>query len=271
MEYLNKIIAAKDWLENNYDMDNIEIAIVLGSGLGAFAEQLDNPIEIDFTDIPDFKTSEVEGHKNRLVIGYSSGKKIIIMQGRLHYYEGNSMKAVTFPIRVLSMLNIKKIIITNAAGGLTGEAGQLMIIEDHLDLFCENPLIGENLDVFGERFPDMSKVYNPEWINIALEKGRSLGINLTKGTYCYLTGPSYETPFDIRVLKVLGVNAVGMSTVPEALVAKHSKMTILGISCITNLASGISTKPLSHSEVVETTSRVSEDFIKLLRGIIEEL
>ncbi|MDD2370760.1 MAG: purine-nucleoside phosphorylase [Firmicutes bacterium] len=271
MEYLNRIISTKDWLNNNYDMNNIELALVLGSGLGSFVEHLDNAIEIDFSDIPNFKTSKVEGHKNKLVIGYISGKKIIIMQGRIHYYEGNTMQEVTLPIRVLSLFNIKNLIITNAAGGLTGEAGQLMLIEDHLDLFCENPLIGDNLEVFGDRFPDMSNVYSKELIEIAFKTGRKLGINLTKGIYCYLTGPSYETPFDIKVLKKLGVNAVGMSTVPEVIVAKHSKMKVLGISCITNLAAGISNKPLSHAEVVETTTKVSDDFIKILRGIIEEI
>lgn len=181
------------------------------------------------------------------------------------------MKEVTFPIRVLSSLGINKLILTNAAGGLTGKAGQLMLIEDHLDLFCSNPLMGENLENFGDRFPDMTEVYNREFIDIAVNVGDKAGIPLTKGTYCYLTGPSYETPFDIKVLKALGVNAVGMSTVPEAIVGKHSKMKILGISCITNLAAGISDKPLSHEEVVETTTKVSDDFISLLKGIIKEI
>lgn len=271
MTYLERIKETRDWLDSNYDMSNIKVALVLGSGLGAFADHLEKKIEINFNDIPNFKTSSVVGHKNKLIIGYIENKKILVMQGRIHYYEGNSMQEVTFPIRVISMLNINEIIITNAAGGLTGNPGQLMLITDHLDLFCQNPLIGENLDVYGERFPDMTSVYNENMINIALETGSKSGIKLSKGVYCYLSGPSYETPFDIRVLKKLGVNAVGMSTVPEAIVAKHSGMKILGISCITNLAAGISNRPLSHLEVVETTDKVSGDFIKLLKGIIKEL
>lgn len=271
MDYLDKLIETRDWLRNKYNLDNIDIALVLGSGLGAFAELIENRVEINFGDIPNFKTSQVIGHNNKLIIGNVSGKKIIVMQGRVHYYEGNSMNDVTLPVRVLSMLNIDKLILTNAAGGLTGSAGQLMLIEDHLDLFCPNPLIGENLEDFGDRFPDMSEIYNRDLISKAFLVGGKLGLKLTKGNYCYLTGPSYETPFDIRVLKGLGVNAVGMSTVPEAIVAKHSKMKIMGISCITNLAAGISDKPLSHAEVVETTTRVSEDFISLLKGIVEEI
>ncbi len=271
MDYLNKIIETKKWLQSKYNFEGIDLALVLGSGLGAFADLIENKVEINFKDIPNFKVGKVVGHNNKMIIGDVAGKKIVVMQGRVHYYEGNSMKEVTFPIRVLSSLGINKLMLTNAAGGLTGEAGQLMLIEDHLDLFCPNPLMGENINEFGDRFPDMTEVYNREFIEKAIEIGNKLQVELTKGTYCYLTGPSYETPFDIKVLKGLGVNAVGMSTVPEALVAKHSKMRILGISCITNLAAGISGKPLSHSEVVETTSRVSEDFIKLLKGIIKEI
>ncbi len=270
MKYLDKITVAKNWLENNYDMSGIDMALVLGSGLGSIAERLEKPIEINFNDIPNFKTGKVKGHNNKLIIGYIQGRKVLILQGRIHFYEGNSMLDVTLPIRVLNMLKIKKLILTNAAGGLTGDVGQLMIIEDHLDLFCQNPLIGENLEEFGERFPDMSEVYSKKAIKLALKIGMGLGVKITKGTYCYLTGPSYETPFDIKVLKTLGVNAVGMSTVPEAIVAKHSGMEILGISCITNLAAGISEKPLNHLEVVETTSKVSNEFIKLLEGVIKE-
>ncbi len=271
MEYYNKILETKDWLLSKYDFIGIDLALVLGSGLGAFADVIENKVEINFDEIPNFKVGKVIGHNNKMILGEVSGKKIVVMQGRVHYYEGNSMKEVTFPIRVLRSLGVEKLILTNAAGGLTGEAGQLMLIEDHLDLFCPNPLIGENLEDFGDRFPDMTAVYNREFINKAIEVGSQAGIVLTKGTYCYLTGPSYETPFDIRVLKGLGVNAVGMSTVPEAIVAKHSKMKTLGISCITNLAAGISDKPLSHTEVVETTTKVSKDFIRLLEGIIKEI
>lgn len=271
MDYLNKIIETRDWLASKYNFGEINLALVLGSGLGSFGELIENKVEINFNEIPNFKVGKVVGHNNKMIIGEVAGKRIVVMQGRVHYYEGNTMKEVTFPIRVLSFLGIKKLILTNAAGGLTGKAGQLMLIEDHLDLFCPNPLMGENLEEFGERFPDMTEIYNREFISKAVKAGDQTGVELTKGTYCYLTGPSYETPFDIKVLKGLGVNAVGMSTVPEAIVAKQSKMKILGISCITNLAAGISDRPLSHAEVVETTSRVSDDFIRLLKGIIKEI
>lgn len=271
MDYFNKIIETRDWLSSKYNFDKIDLALVLGSGLGKFVEFIENKVEINFDEIPNFKVGKVVGHNNKMIMGEVAGKNIVVMQGRVHYYEGNTMKEVTFPIRVLRSLGIEKLILTNAAGGLTGKAGQLMLIEDHLDIFCPNPLNGENLDEFGDRFPDMTEVYNREFIVKAIEAGAQAGVELTKGTYCYLTGPSYETPFDIKVLKGLGVNAVGMSTVPEAIVAKHSKMKILGISCITNLAAGISDKPLSHTEVVETTTKVSADFVRLLKGIIKEI
>lgn len=271
MEYYENILETRDWLLNKYNLKDIDLALILGSGLGVFADSIDSKVEIDFNEIPNFKVGKVIGHNNKMIIGEIDGKRILVLQGRVHYYEGNTMREVTFPIRILSSLGIYKLIITNAAGGLTGEAGQLMLIEDHLDLFCPNPLIGENLEEFGPRFPDMTVVYNKDFIDKAIKVGLEAGISLTKGTYCYLTGPSYETPFDIKVLKNLGVKAVGMSTVPETLVARHCGMDILGISCITNLAAGINDRPLSHKEVVETTSRVSEDFIRLIKGIIKEI
>lgn len=271
MGYYDNILETRNWLLDKYNLKDMDLALILGSGLGAFADSIDNKVEIDFKDIPNFKVGKVIGHNNKMIIGEIEGKKILVLQGRVHHYEGNTMREVTFPIRILSSLDIDKLIITNAAGGLTGEAGQLMLIEDHLDLFCPNPLIGENFEEFGPRFPDMTEVYNKNYIDIAVKVGEEIGISLTRGTYCYLTGPSYETPFDIKVLKNLGVNAVGMSTVPEAIVAKHCGIKVLGISCITNLAAGISGKPLSHKEVVETTARVSNDFLRLLKGIIKEI
>lgn len=271
MEYYDNILETRDWLLNKYNLKGIKLALILGSGLGAFADSIQNKTVINFEDIPNFKVGKVIGHNNKMIIGEIDGKRIIVLQGRIHHYEGNNMKEVTFPIRILSSIGVEKLVLTNAAGGITGEAGQLMLIEDHLDLFCPNPLIGENLEDFGDRFPDMTEVYNREFIDMADKVGEKAGISLTRGTYCYLTGPSYETPFDIKVLKKLGVNAVGMSTVPEAIVARHCGIKILGISCITNLAAGISGKPLSHEEVVETTTRVSNDFIGLLKGIIKEI
>lgn len=271
MEYYDKILETKDWLLSKYNLKDIDLALILGSGLGAFADSIENKIVINFEDIPNFKVGKVIGHNNKIIVGKVDGKNIIVLQGRIHHYEGNTMKEVTFPIRVLSSIGVRNIILTNAAGGLTGESGQLMLIEDHLDLFCPNPLIGENIEEFGTRFPDMTEIYNRDLINKAIMTGNLEGILLTKGTYCYLTGPSYETPFDIKVLKALGVNAVGMSTVPEAIVARHCGINVLGISCITNLAAGISEKPLSHDEVVETTNKVSDNFLRLLKGIIKEI
>ena len=270
MTAMENILKAEDWLRRHLDFEGVELALVLGSGLSAFAEHLENPVSVSFGDIPGFKTSSVEGHGNKLIVGSVGGRRIVVMQGRIHHYEGNTMAEVTLPIRVFSRLGINRLILTNAAGGLVGKPGQLMLIEDHLDLFCPNPLMGQNLEEFGTRFPDMSEVYSRDFRKAAKAVAEAKGIQVTEGTYCYLTGPSYETPFDIRVLKNLGVSAVGMSTVPEAIVACHCGIKVLGISCITNLAAGISSNPLSHQEVMETTSRVAGDFVSLLEGLVKE-
>ena len=271
MNEMENILKAEAWLRDHLDLNGIELALVLGSGLSAFAERLEDPVSVSFGDIPGFKTSSVEGHGNKLTVGTAGGRRIMVMQGRIHHYEGNTMAEVTLPIRVFSRLGVTKLILTNAAGGLVGEPGQLMLIEDHLDLFCPNPLIGGNLEAFGTRFPDMSEVYSRAFRTIAEKVAQDRKIPVTHGTYCYLTGPSYETPFDIRVLKNLGVSAVGMSTVPEAIVAAHCGLKVLGISCITNLAAGISSRPLSHQEVMETTARVAGDFVSLLEGLVKEI
>lgn len=268
MKDQEQIAEATKCIQKNLDFQEVELGLVLGSGLKDFAKSLVNPKSLGFDEIPHFIAPKVQGHGNRLLVGMVEGKKVALLEGRVHYYEGHSMKEVTFPIRVLANLGIKTLILTNAAGGIEGEAGQLMVITDHLDLFCPNPLIGPNFEEFGERFPDLSRVYDIKLRDLALETGKQLGVKISQGVYAYLTGPSYETPIDIQVLARLGVSAVGMSTVPEAIVGVHSGMNILGISCITNLAAGISDKPLSHQEVVETTGRVAEDFSRLLRGII---
>lgn len=271
MKYYQKIQEAADFLKKELKIDYINMAIVLGSGLGFFADYLDNKKDIPFGAIPNFGVSKVVGHGNRLVFGKLEGKNILIMEGRIHFYEGFSMTEVTFPIRVMKELGVEKLLLSNSAGGISGYSENLMLIEDHLDVFCQNPLIGENIEKQGTRFPDMSEVYSKELIEAALKVGKNMGISLAKGVYSYLTGPSYETPFDIKTLKLLGVDAVGMSTVPEAIVANHCGMKILGISCITNLSAGISKNPLSHQEVVETTKKVSQDFAKLIKGIIKEI
>lgn len=268
---IEQIETAAAWLRERLDLEGTDLALVLGSGLSAFGDRLEDVRSVGFSEIPGFRTSTVQGHANRLLTGCIGGRKLLVMQGRIHHYEGNSMAEVTFPVRVLARLGIRTLILTNAAGGLTGEPGQLMLIRDHLDLFCPNPLLGENLEELGPRFPDLSAVYPAAYRERARRAAGEAGIAVTEGVYCYLTGPSYETPFDIQVLKALGVNAVGMSTVPEAIVAAHMGIGCLGLSCITNLAAGIGTEPLSHEEVMETTARVSGEFIRLLEGIVKEI
>lgn len=269
MKYFDKVLEAKNYLIKEIGNRKIDLGIVLGSGLGFFADYLEDKVAISFKDIPNFGTSRVVGHSNRIIVGNLKGKRVLVMEGRIHYYEGFSMKEVTLPIRVMKELGINKLILTNSAGGIGIKPGTLMLIEDHLDLFCPNPLLGENVEEQGTRFPDMSEVYSKKLINKLISVNENLGVNLDRGVYSYLTGPSYETPFDIKVLGKLGVSAVGMSTVPEAIVASHCGMEVLGISCITNLAAGISNNPLTHEEVVETTNRVSKDFVKLLTAIVE--
>lgn len=270
MEQMKRIKEATQYLKERIDWSGVELAVVLGSGLSDFADSLKDPQRVPFAEVPHFRTSEVVGHGNELLVGGLGEKRIAVLKGRVHFYEGNRMDEVTLPIRVLGSLGIKTVILTNAAGGIRGERGQLMLITDHLDLFCPNPLIGDNLSDFGVRFPDLSEVYTKRLRSGAIRIGKDLGITLTEGVYAYLTGPSYETPFDIQVLGQLGVSAVGMSTVPEAIVAAHSGMEVLGISCITNLAAGISKSPLTHQEVMETTKQVAADFQRLLTVIIQD-
>ncbi len=271
MEYYNKILNSARFISENLDLDNVSLALVLGSGLSFFTDSLKEKRSVGFDLIPGFNLSKVIGHNNRLATGYVGSKKILVMEGRIHYYEGYNMQEVTFPIRVMKELGINTLILTNSAGGIQGLSGELMVIKDHLDVFCPNPLIGSNIDKQGTRFPDMSQIYSKELIEMTINKAKQLNISAKTGVYAYLTGPSYETPFDISFLKMIGVGGVGMSTVPEAIVAKHCGIRVLGISCITNSAAGISKMPLSHEEVVATTAKVSQDFSKLLASVIEEI
>lgn len=250
-----------------------EIGLILGSGLGVLAEEISNPKAIPYHEIPHFPSSTVEGHKGQLVIGQLRGKNVVAMQGRFHFYEGYSLDAVTFPVRVMAAIGVKKIIVTNAAGGVNTsfEPGDLMLIEDHLNLTGRNPLIGGNDNRLGVRFPDMSEAYSKELISIAEQVAKEQGIPLKRGVYAGLTGPSYETPAEIRMLRTLGADAVGMSTVPEVIVARHGGMTVLGISCISNMAAGILPQPLTHDEVMETADKVKEKFLGLVQGIIERI
>lgn len=250
-----------------------EIAMIMGSGLGELADEISNPVIIKYSEIPNFPTSVVEGHKNQLVIGEFCGKEVIIMQGRTHYYEGYTQKEITYPVRVFNKLGIKRIIITNAAGGCNVEfnPGDLMVINDHINFSGSNPLIGANYAEFGPRFPDMSYAYDKNGLELVKSCASDLGIDIREGVYMYFSGPSYETPAEIKMAKILGADAVGMSTVPEVIVAKHCDMQVIGISCITNMAAGILDRPLNHEEVIETTNRVKQNFSSLIRRIVDKL
>ena len=252
---------------------DVPVAIVLGSGLGSFAEDLTEATEISYDKIPGFARTTVEGHAGRLVIGKAGEVTVAAMQGRFHFYEGYSLQEVTFPIRVLKLLGVRTVVLTNAAGSLNVEftPGSLMIITDHLNLLGDNPLRGDNDERFGPRFPDLSTVYSPELQSIVIQEGSAMGIELRRGIYAALSGPSYETPGEIHMVRTLGADAVGMSTVPEAIVARHMGMNVVGISCITNLAAGVSNRPIDHSQVMAIGERVRGTFTELLRRIVPRL
>jgi len=249
------------------------IAIVLGSGLGGFADEFEGAVAVPYREIPGFVSSTAQGHAGRLVIGTVENIPVLAMQGRVHLYEGYSLEEVTFPIRTFKLLGIDTLILTNAAGGIDVQLtqGALMVISDHLNLMGANPLRGVNDERFGPRFPDMSEVYSRELQEMVTEESRVLGITVRRGIYAALMGPSYETPAEIHMLRAFGADAVGMSTVPEAIVARHMGMNVVGISCITNMAAGISEQTINHEEVMETGEKVRATFTQLLRRIITKL
>ncbi|MBD3109599.1 purine-nucleoside phosphorylase [Bacillus sp. AGMB 02131] len=249
-----------------------EIGLILGSGLGILADEIENAVAIPYSEIPNFPVSTVHGHAGQLVIGQLSGKTVIAMQGRFHHYEGYSMDKVTFPVRVMKLLGVEKLIVTNAAGGVNKgfTPGDLMLITDHIN-FMSNPLIGANDERFGPRFPDMSSAYDKEFQQLARKVAADLNIEIQEGVYLGLTGPTYETPAEIRMIRTLGGDAVGMSTVPEVIVANHSSMRVLGISCITNMAAGILNQPLNHEEVIETTEKVKSTFLLYVKELVKNL
>ena len=249
-----------------------KIGLVLGSGL-ADSITLENPVSVNYNDIPNFPVSTVEGHVSEWVAGTLGGKKVFMMRGRFHYYEGYSLEDVVLPIRVMKLLGVKTIILTNAAGGVNTDfkPGDLMLINDHINYSGINPLIGKNYNEFGTRFPDVSNAYTKELRPIAHSCADELGITLRDGNYIWFSGPSYETPAEIRMARMLGADAVGMSTVPEVIVAAHSGIKVIGISCISNMAAGILDKPLSHEEVSETSHKVVNDFAKLINKIVEKI
>ncbi|EFM09844.1 purine nucleoside phosphorylase I, inosine and guanosine-specific [Paenibacillus curdlanolyticus YK9] len=250
-----------------------EIGLILGSGLGVLGDHLTEVTTIPYASIPHFPVSTVEGHAGELMIGYLNGRPVVLMRGRFHMYEGYGPELTSFPVRVMQSLGVAKLIVTNAAGGInTGyDPGDLMLITDHINLTGRNPLIGANDDRFGVRFPDMSEAYSRKFRAIAQETAQASGFSLREGVYVGVLGPSYETPAEIRMMRTLGADAVGMSTVAEVIAARHCGIEVLGISCISNMASGILDQPLSHDEVIETTERVKARFLKLVSEVVTKL
>lgn len=270
-EYLDKIHSIAKYVEEK--CGRAEIGLVLGSGLGDYVEDLKDAVCLPYRDIPAFPVSTAPGHAGCWWCGELYGKKVYMMQGRFHFYEGYQLDTVTMYVRVMKLLGVKTLILTNAAGGVNRSFadGTLMAITDHINLSGHNPLIGHNIDEFGPRFPDMSTTYTPELIDLAMQVAAEKGIDLKKGVYTWMNGPSYETPAEIRMVAAIGGDAVGMSTAPEAIVARHCGMKVIGISCITNMAAGIQNKALDEQEVLEVGRRVKGTFRSLIDGIIERL
>jgi purine-nucleoside phosphorylase len=269
---------AADFIRSKYSKE-IKVALVLGSGLGAFADSIKNPVIIPYDQIPNFSRSTVAGHAGQLVLGEVNGVSVAVQQGRFHYYEGYDIQKVVLPVRTFGVLGVKNLILTNAAGSVRTDLkqGTLMLIRDHLNLMGVNPLIGENDERFGARFPDMTEVYSRDFQAIVGEEAKKMADEkdiqqfLRRGVYCALTGPNYETPAEIRMFRLLGADAVGMSTVPEALAARHQGMKVLAISCITNLAAGVSDDEINHEEVMETGAKIADTFRELLERVLSRI
>ncbi|MGM0899965.1 MAG: purine-nucleoside phosphorylase [Bacillota bacterium] len=267
-----KIKNAAEFLKDKFNQP-VQIGLILGSGLGILADEIENPVKIPYSDIPDFPVSTVEGHAGQLVFGTLNGVVVAAMQGRFHFYEGYSMDKVTFPVRVMKELGIEHLIVTNAAGGVNESfsPGDLMLISDHINNMGTNPLIGPNDAELGPRFPDLSEAYSKDLRKLARDTASRLDIAVQEGVYVGNSGPVYETPAEVRMLRILGGDAVGMSTVPEVIVARHSGMKVLGISCISNMAAGILDQPLSHDEVIETTEKVKATFLLYVKELVQEI
>ena len=270
--HFDQIIAAAEWLRG-HGFGGGEVGLVLGSGLGPFTETMTDAFAVDYREIPHFPASSVIGHAGRMVGGTVHGRRVIALSGRAHFYEGHDLRTVTFAVRVLSRLGVRTLILTNAAGGINTAftQGALMVIDDHINLLGSNPLMGPHDDRFGARFPDMTEVYARRLRDLADAAARDIALPLQHGIYIAVHGPSYETPAEIRAFRTIGADAVGMSTVPEAIVARQMSIEVLGISCITNMAAGVLPQPLNHEEVMETTRRVRREFVALLEGIIGRL
>lgn len=268
----SKIKNAAGFLKDKFSQQ-VQIGLILGSGLGILADEIENPVKIPYSEIPDFPVSTVEGHAGQLVFGTLNGVVVAAMQGRFHFYEGYSMDKVTFPVRVMKELGIENLIVTNAAGGVNESfsPGDLMLISDHINNMGTNPLVGPNDAELGPRFPDLSEAYSKDLRKLARDTASRLEINVQEGVYVGNSGPVYETPAEVRMLRTLGGDAVGMSTVPEVIVARHSSMKVLGISCISNMAAGILDQPLSHDEVIETTEKVKATFLLYVKELVKEI
>lgn len=269
---MNKIKDATDFIKEKLGSKRPTIGVILGSGLGSFADKVQDPIIIDYNEIPHFHATTVKGHSGKLVIGSIGEAQVAVFQGRFHYYEGHKLDTVVLPVRVLAKIGCKKLILTNAAGGINSEysPGDLVCLTDHINLTGSNPLIGKNNDELGVRFPDMSEAYSSKLASLLFDIANEMDLNLKAGVYAGVLGPSYETPAEIQMLKVLGADMVGMSTVPESIAANHAGLQVCAVSCITNLAAGISKEKLDHDDVKDVANQVITPFTKLLeRAVIE--
>lgn len=272
LNLLQKIDEAVQYIKSRSALKP-EVGLILGSGLGVLADSLEEAVTIHYSDIPHFPVSTVEGHAGEMLLGKIGGRPVLLMKGRFHFYEGYGNETTTFPIRVMKALEIGLLLVTNAAGGvnMSYEPGDLMLISDHINLTGGNPLIGPNLKELGVRFPDMSEAYSRRLRAKAKDVAGTIGLKLQEGVYAGFTGPSYETPAEIRMVRVMGGDAVGMSTVSEVIIARHSGIEVLGISCISNMAAGILDQPLSHEEVIETTDRVKLRFLEFIKKLIPQM
>ena len=272
MDITARILAAADYIRTRLPFSP-RVGLVLGSGLGDYAETLEESLRIPYSEIPNFPVPTVPGHSGAMVFGRKCGQDVVVLQGRIHYYEGLSMQEITLPIRVLAALGVRTLVLTNACGGvnLSFRPGDLMLISDHINFSGANPLMGPNLDAFGPRFPDMSDLYTASLRKAIRQAAEADGISLREGVYAMYSGPNYETPAEIRMFRALGADTVGMSTVPEALVAGHCGMQVVGISCITNMAAGVLPKKLSHAEVIETADQVHDVFQRLIDRVLTVL
>ena len=272
MSDYDRAVESADWLRSR--LDGVpDLALVLGSGLGGLTAELAEPTTIPYEAIPHWPASRVIGHAGQIVAGVTAGRRVLALSGRVHFYEGHDLGRVTYAVRVLGVLGVKTLILTNAAGGINTRfaKGGLMIIDDHINLLGSNPLIGPNDERFGPRFPDMTEVYSARLRQLAVDAAAARDIPIERGVYVGLHGPSYETPAEIRYLRTIGADAVGMSTVPEAIVARHMGIEVLGLSCITNMAAGVEAGVLNHLEVMETASRVRDQFVALIEGVVARL